>query len=561
MNIPNYDQIFTWIILSLIPAILGVIFKESIKSIISPFLRRLVRKLTRIWKRPTRETEVQVKDTQPEQDEKQEDLEQEKQEDIEEPDSIAQDPLLKDWPQLLPILAGLNAKTEEDYPPFPDLCKVNTSVVLERRILRDIGKTLDDSLSKLQECLKSKWWNSAYIQHLKGNQAAAAQLRDEPIPLSWRDELLKQFADHEDRTREAWILDYEDLLTKQMESLIKSDSALPGVFAILEMVSGKFSEAFERPKFKETVIVLRDYLRSGKLDSEHSSKAQEYRSRLWRLRVNFEIFSVRELVGSMIKDVRYNFCWCPKGTFTMGSPKFEFRRNTDGSTFIQSNEHGRKYDEKQHKVTLSQGFWMLQTPVTQAMWESVMGNNPSRWKGPKLPVENVSWFNSQEFVKRLNEQNLAPAGYRFSLPTEAQWEYGCRAETTTALNNDKNLTSKKKKCTNLGEVGWYDENSGFRTHEVGLKKENAWGLLDIHGNVYEWCLDWYSDYPSESEPDPTGAPCGTYRVLRGGGYSSYAKQCRSAYRHCNTPETRSSNCGLRLVLVRENQQNKPKSQS
>ncbi|MDO4575855.1 MAG: SUMF1/EgtB/PvdO family nonheme iron enzyme [Planctomycetia bacterium] len=237
-----------------------------------------------------------------------------------------------------------------------------------------------------------------------------------------------------------------------------------------------------------------------------------------------------ERMVKTINGVEYAFRWCPAGSFMMGSP---------------SSETGRDDDETQHRVTLTKGFWMLETEVTQAMWESVMGDNPSNFKGSDLPVEKVSWDDCQEFCQKLRSQGL-----NVQLPTEAQWEYACRAGTTTALNNGKNLTDEEYNCAHLNEVAWYDwQNENMTTHVVGQKKPNAWGLYDMHGNVWEWCADWKGDYPSYSVTDPTGPASGSYRVNRGGCWVSSAKYCRSANRDSNTPTDRYSDLGFRPVLV------------
>jgi formylglycine-generating enzyme required for sulfatase activity len=182
---------------------------------------------------------------------------------------------------------------------------------------------------------------------------------------------------------------------------------------------------------------------------------------------------------------------------------------------------------------------MQETQVTQLMWMSVMGNNPSNFQGVNLPVETVSWNDAQEFIQRLNAMNVAPAGFRFSLPTEAQWEYACRAGTMTAFSFGDTLTQQQ---------AHFGRN---QTSEVGQYPANAWGLRDMHGNVWEWVQDWFGEYPSGAVTDPTGASTGSYRVIRGGGWNNFAEYCRSAYRNRRDPSCRFSNIGFRLSLVFE----------
>ncbi|MBP5760986.1 MAG: formylglycine-generating enzyme family protein, partial [Verrucomicrobia bacterium] len=141
-----------------------------------------------------------------------------------------------------------------------------------------------------------------------------------------------------------------------------------------------------------------------------------------------------------------------------------------------------------------------------------------------------------------------PEGYEYTLPTESQWEYACRAGTTTALNSGKNL-SDKVECPEMDEVGWYGYNSDDKTHPVGQKQPNAWGLYDMHGNVYEWCLDWYGAYPASSVTDPKGASSGSDRVIRGGSWFSDALNCRSAYRDGSYPDYSWFSFGFRVALA------------
>ncbi len=243
--------------------------------------------------------------------------------------------------------------------------------------------------------------------------------------------------------------------------------------------------------------------------------------------VRFRVVTRSELEGGpgpartfTIKGVSFKMVRIPAGEFMMGSP---------------SHEPGRDNDERQHRVRISQDFWLGETEVTQGLWKAVTGNNPSYFKscGDDCPVENVSWNDCQEFIRRLNN---AVRGVRFRLPTEAEWEYACRAGTTGPY------------AGHLDAMGWYDKNSGRSTHGSGQKRPNAWGLYDMHGNVWEWCQDWYGDYPSGYLNDPTGPPSGSDRVLRGGSWRSLARYCRSASRHRADPADRDGNLGFRLAL-------------
>ena len=198
-------------------------------------------------------------------------------------------------------------------------------------------------------------------------------------------------------------------------------------------------------------------------------------------------------------------------------------------------------NETQHQVTISKPFWMGMTQVTQAQWQALMGNNPSNFKGNDLPVEQVSWDDVVSFCKKLTDWALAagtlPAGYECRLPTEAEWEYACRAGTTGAYAGD------------LDRMGWYDKNSDFTSHAVAGKDPNAWGLYDMHGNVGEWCQGWYGDYPAGAVIDPIGPVAGDWRVSRGGGWLYPSILCRSANRGRCRPDGRDMNLGFRVALV------------
>ena len=244
-------------------------------------------------------------------------------------------------------------------------------------------------------------------------------------------------------------------------------------------------------------------------------------------------FAVNLPDGKMLEMVKIK-----AGTFMMGSPEGEL---------------GRKHDEQQHRVTLTKDYWLGKYEVTQGQWQAIMGGNPSQFKnGDNYPVEKVSWYDAKKFCDKLNElyTGKMPQGYRFDLPTEAQWEYACRAGTTTALYNNRNLTTENGYCRNLAELGWYSSNSDIRTHPVGQKQPNAWGLYDMYGNVWEWCNDWYGPYNSNGVViDPTGPAQGSAKIRRGGGFCNGAYHNRSAKRMTTNPELKYSYRGFRLALV------------
>jgi formylglycine-generating enzyme required for sulfatase activity len=217
----------------------------------------------------------------------------------------------------------------------------------------------------------------------------------------------------------------------------------------------------------------------------------------------------------------------------------EFVLIVAGEFLMGSNDFD---DEKPvHRVRISKNFYLGKYEVTQAQWQAVMGANPSRFKGETLPVEQVSWGDTQEFIKRLNAKE---GGTKYRLPREAEWEYATRAGTTTAYSFGDNASQ-------LGEYAWFTTNSGGTTHPVGQKKSNPWGLYDMHGNVWEWVHDWYNKdtykSPTSTAVDPQGPSAGSYRVLRGGSWNLNASYCRSANRYLNAPGHRIDFLGFRLL--------------
>ena len=213
----------------------------------------------------------------------------------------------------------------------------------------------------------------------------------------------------------------------------------------------------------------------------------------------------------------------------------EFVRIKAGTFLMGGNRFGEK---PVHEVVLTNDFFMGKYEVTQGQWETVMGENPSYFGGKDRPVERVSWDDVQEFIDKLNDKEGRKI---YRLPTEAEWEYACRAGTTTEyfFGDDEDK---------LGEYVWYDDNSGNKTHPVGKKKPNPWGLYDMYGNVWEWCQDLYGDYPKGKIINPKGPDSGSYRVFRGGSWGHSAVSCRSANRSNWEPDYRYSLLGFRLVM-------------
>ena len=206
--------------------------------------------------------------------------------------------------------------------------------------------------------------------------------------------------------------------------------------------------------------------------------------------------------------------------------------------------------DQAHEVTLTKPFKMGVHEVTQTQYERLMGVNPSHFKGAENPVENVSWDDAVEFCRKLSQLPAEKAaGNVYRLPTEAEWEYACRAGTTTKFSfGDDDSEGRWFWYLELGDYAWYRENSDNKTHPVGSKQPNAWGLYDMHGNVWEWCQDWHGDDPSGAVTDPAGPASGSFRVIRGGSWYDSAEDCRSAYRSARSPSIPYDYWGFRVCL-------------
>ena len=256
-----------------------------------------------------------------------------------------------------------------------------------------------------------------------------------------------------------------------------------------------------------------------------------------------EVKPGKEEVIDLGEGVKLDMVLIPSGKFMMGLTKkeledikveFQEELKKDGKEqLLDAVDLIMSIQGKQHEVTLTKPFYMGKHEVTQEQWEALMGKNPSTTKGAKLPVTNVSWEDCQEFIKKLNAKT--DGGYR--LPTEAEWDYACRAGTTTAYSFGDKITPK--------DANYWDSNIG-KPVAVGSYKPNAFGLFDMHGNVWEWCEDWHGEYPF-AVTDPKGPATGNRRVVRGGSSGYYGSFARSSNRYYSSPTNRGSLGGFRLA--------------
>ena len=269
-----------------------------------------------------------------------------------------------------------------------------------------------------------------------------------------------------------------------------------------------------------------------------------------------------------VGEVTQRLRWVPAGRFQMGSVAGKL----EGSTRLENERQKFTREQPQHDVYISRGFWLFDTPCTQLLWQAVMADNPSGFSSPDRPVEQVSWDDVQEFFSRIEEQI---PGLGLCLPTEAQWEYACRAGTKTTLYTGSIEIRGKYDAPALDPIAWYGGNSGegfelqagqdssgwsamqyqnpkSGTRPVGLRAPNAWGLYDMLGNVWEWCADGMRDYDEHWRKDPVGPlDAGWDRVIRGGAWNSDAQHCRCAYRSKRRLGSRYNYLGFRCARVQE----------
>ena len=265
-----------------------------------------------------------------------------------------------------------------------------------------------------------------------------------------------------------------------------------------------------------------------------------------------------------LESITQRLRWVPPGRFRMGSPESE------RAGFPENERHWFDREGPQHVVTISQGFWLFDTACTQALWEAVMGENPSRFQSPDRPVEQVNWSQVRDFMAQINARL---PGLELVLPTEAQWEYACRAGTQTATYAGDLEILGERNAPVLDPIAWYGGNSGMDfelkqghdssgwpkkqyphqragTHPVGRKRPNPWGLYDMLGNVWEWCQDGLREYRDETETDPFGPmEPSAERMVRGGAWSRHARNVRAASRHQFHPDYRNIFLGFRCARV------------
>jgi sulfatase modifying factor 1 len=279
----------------------------------------------------------------------------------------------------------------------------------------------------------------------------------------------------------------------------------------------------ERKRVEEEQKRVEEELRLARVRAEEKRKRQES--------ITKRVVSLIKKRESFTTDNNLAMIWVKPGTFEMGSP----------GGFL-GGEKGRDDDEALHSVTLTEGYWLAKYEVTQAQWQKVIGSNPSEFKGGGRPVENVSWTDVTSFCKKLTASERAAgrllAGMTYQLPTEAQWEYACRAGTKTAFSFGDGLSSDQANI--YGGPG--------ATTDVGKYPANGWGFYDMHGNVFEWCADWYGDYPRSAARDPVGPAVGSLRVTRGGSWNNSANNARSADRLRDVPAGCYIFLGFRLSL-------------
>lgn len=324
----------------------------------------------------------------------------------------------------------------------------------------------------------------------------------------------------------------QEIYRKQWSSVENNTASPDGRLALIQMYKKKAGdlaiEWTKAGKIDEAKLALAESERFAAMekDAELAAKAVQVVAFGSAQRTG-SMFAGKKAGEKMENGIKMKLCWIPAGKFTMGSSEREPERGSN---------------EAQVEVALTTGFWMGKYEVTQEEYEKITGSNPSMFAdmGDRAPVEQINWDEAMAFCGKLSERerkrSKLPDGWAYTLPTEAQWEYACRAGESGPYSGGE-----------LDEVGWYKDNSGGKTHEVGGKKGNAWGLHDVHGNVREWCLDWMEDKLLGGS-DTMGPTSGSLRVHRGGDWNYKARDARAAHRYGTTPTTRRRSVGFRVCV-------------
>ncbi len=341
---------------------------------------------------------------------------------------------------------------------------------------------------------------------------------------------LYSLSDAKYRTPADWIRwavywrEQHDNLAKHARANL--DLGVRSVFERMDRIQKFYPQVTEMLALLADRVSARDFEDFKRFGFDESPRPTPWASE--RGEDDFGLFA-RITVGGASQAMR----WIPPGTFWMGSA---------------GDEPGRISGEgPRHRVTLSSGFWLFDTPCTQALWVAVMGENPSMFKGPDYPVEGVSWTDARRFIARINSR---VSGLNLTLPTEAQWEYACRAGTGTATYAGPMSDWHVDIARALEPIAWHGENSGGTTHRVRLKAPNGLGLYDMLGNVWEWCADGMRAYGADPVVDPVGPTTGeSGRVIRGGSWLGLMRDVRAAYRGSTDPENRGASHGFRCAQV------------
>ena len=449
----------------------------------------------------------------------------------------------------------------------------NTWLSVEDKIDSALAKkgiqTLEERVERFRKGLKNKEVSvGGILERMKTSESSPIDLRPEKV-ISLHKSMNPGYAEKEHSNDETSDREGSDNTTPKFSSQEKNTSSeIKEIQTRLKSLGyniGKI-DGIIGPKTKKAII---DSCRHSPLTAEPTDEELINHFIFWtdkgKKALPKQTYKEEKKLGERQKSnvktvdlrdgVTLELVWVPPGVFMMGSkdtPR-SIASKSGGIDSWASDEYPR------HKVSITNGFWMGKYEVTQAQWQTVMGNNPSHFKeaGPKTPVEKVSWNDCQKFMQKVSQRT----GQTFRLPTEAEWEYACRAGTETAFHYGDTLTSNQANFNGEHPYPHDEAAKGVdlgKTISVGSYPPNAFGLYDMHGNVFEWCQDWYGENYYQNSPvsDPSGPSYGLGRVTRGGSWREYAGNCRSAYRNGLIPNGCYFIFGLRVVMTSEEQSGK-----